>query len=840
MKQNRIVAWILILSLVLGIGTVTTPIEVQAEKVKVKNIKIDEPYEKKVIVAKGKKIQLSATVSVSPNTKSNKKVSFVSTKKKIATVSKSGVIKAKKVGTTKIIITSKKNKKKKTKVTVKVVKYPVQRVSFDKTSISLNLGDKTFLKTTIKARKGANRTVYWTTSDANIVSVSQWGFLIAKHPGTAKIEAKAIDGSNKKAVCMVKVNEGISPTNAPVTTKAPIESIAPTEVPKVTNTPEVTKAPDATNTPEITKTPEITQCPSATPTVKPTVIPSVTPSVAPESVVNIESVTVENDSVLSFCIDQEYELDAADIQVMKKRNPVGTYQYEFSIEDVITEDNKTYQIVFSDEAKITTGDYIQVSLPSLYSAKEISYVQQVEEFQEDTKYIKATKGKAISTQNIPVWREYDENLTDTSRDHIVGMISYEITGLPSGITHAAYLDYGVTVSGTPEETGIFNAVITAKDEAGNTFIRNCVFYVGSEDVIAAPDMEIYWASEDADANGIYTINATGGSGKYTYSVEENQYGIVLSENNSKAIEIPYQEPGDYTVEVAITDKENAELTTSMHVKFHVIPTKTFTGKVVDKQGNPVSGAKVIFFNTDKTHIIKPRESITETDGTFSCMVPTGTYDLKVYHEYSDGTTYVLGKEISESDVELSDITLPIYPVTIEVDEGKILRSTAEWYNDLQQVIGIGTNFWVKKGNYQFYSYPVMDDFLVDTVKKIATITVEDSVLVELSYEDIDTEITQMTSDSINVNIGTRRFGYVSYTPDVTGTHNISITDIASTGRGIVLYDSDGNILSSKESSYTQIKITHDLTAGSTYYIATYWKEPTAKITSIPLTVTSVE
>ena len=49
----------------------------------------------------------------SPNKKANKKVTYKSKNKKIATVNKKGVVKAKKTGSTKITITSAKSKKKK-------------------------------------------------------------------------------------------------------------------------------------------------------------------------------------------------------------------------------------------------------------------------------------------------------------------------------------------------------------------------------------------------------------------------------------------------------------------------------------------------------------------------------------------------------------------------------------------------------------------------------------------------------------------------------------------------------------------------------------------------------
>ena len=75
-------------------------------KVKVKKVTVKSNYGSSVHIAVGKKVILTTTVKVSPNKSANKKVSYKSSNKKIATVNQKGVVKAKKKGTCVIYIYS--------------------------------------------------------------------------------------------------------------------------------------------------------------------------------------------------------------------------------------------------------------------------------------------------------------------------------------------------------------------------------------------------------------------------------------------------------------------------------------------------------------------------------------------------------------------------------------------------------------------------------------------------------------------------------------------------------------------------------------------------------------
>lgn len=197
-----------------GAGSVT---EAASKKVTVKKIvSVNSLTGSRTIrLAKGKKASLKTTVTVTPNKTANKKVTYKSSNKKIATVSKKGVITGKKAGTAKITVASAKNSKKKAVVTVKVVKGKVTGIRLNKTSGSLTVGDTEALKATVKISKGGSKDVVWTTSNRKVATVSKKGVVRAVGAGTAAITVKAADGTGKKAAYKVTVKKkGTADTQA--------------------------------------------------------------------------------------------------------------------------------------------------------------------------------------------------------------------------------------------------------------------------------------------------------------------------------------------------------------------------------------------------------------------------------------------------------------------------------------------------------------------------------------------------------------------------------------------------------------------------------------------------
>lgn len=126
-------------------------------------------------------------------------VKFSSTKKKIATVSAKGVIKAKKVGSTTIKL--KAGNGSKASVKVKVYKAP-SKVTLSPKVLSLDVGGTGQLSATLpKKTAGA---VTYTSSNTGVAQVDAAGLVTAVGEGSAVITARTYNG--KKAKCTVEVS----------------------------------------------------------------------------------------------------------------------------------------------------------------------------------------------------------------------------------------------------------------------------------------------------------------------------------------------------------------------------------------------------------------------------------------------------------------------------------------------------------------------------------------------------------------------------------------------------------------------------------------------------------
>ena len=217
----------------------------------VKKLKLSR---KSARIAVGKSVRLKVTIF--PKNATDKKLTWTSSKPKVASVKK-GKVKALKKGKTTITVTAPSGKKAKCKVTVyKVIK--VKRVKLSAKTLALTVGAEARLTAKVLPKNATNQKIRWSTSNPRVASVAG-GTVKAVGAGTAIITAKS--HNNRKAACVVTVKE--APKTAAVT-PAPTGTPKPTVTPAPTGTAEPTVTPEPTGTPEPTVTPE----PTGTPEVK--------------------------------------------------------------------------------------------------------------------------------------------------------------------------------------------------------------------------------------------------------------------------------------------------------------------------------------------------------------------------------------------------------------------------------------------------------------------------------------------------------------------------------------------------------------------------------------------
>ena len=171
---------------------------------------------KVTVVAAPKKVTLdkkSAVLGVKekltlmPQVTKNSHTSFTYTvkNKKIATVSKTGVVTGKKAGKTTVTVATHNGKKATLELTVK--KAP-KKVTVKPRTLELEAGQTYILSATLP-KKTASYKLTWTSSNKKVATVDANGLVTAVKPGTAKITVKTFN--KKKAVCKVTVKEPFNP-----------------------------------------------------------------------------------------------------------------------------------------------------------------------------------------------------------------------------------------------------------------------------------------------------------------------------------------------------------------------------------------------------------------------------------------------------------------------------------------------------------------------------------------------------------------------------------------------------------------------------------------------------
>ena len=132
----------------------------------------------------------------------NEKITWTSSKPKVATVSPDGKVTPKKKGKTKITARISNGKKVTWKIKVRELK--AKKISLNKKKATLHAGETLKLKAKLKP-KGSTAKIKWKSSKKKIASVSKNGTVTARKKGKAVITAQLPNG--KKAKCKITVKK---------------------------------------------------------------------------------------------------------------------------------------------------------------------------------------------------------------------------------------------------------------------------------------------------------------------------------------------------------------------------------------------------------------------------------------------------------------------------------------------------------------------------------------------------------------------------------------------------------------------------------------------------------
>ena len=156
-------------------------------------------------ITEGESETLTATITPS-NATGDKTVKWSSSNAEVAAVDSNGKVTAKKAGTAVITATSSNRKTASCTVTVKQKEIAITGISLNKSTTSITEGESETLTATITPSNATgDKTVKWSSSNAEVAAVDSNGKVTAKKAGTAVITATS--SNRKTASCTVTVKQ---------------------------------------------------------------------------------------------------------------------------------------------------------------------------------------------------------------------------------------------------------------------------------------------------------------------------------------------------------------------------------------------------------------------------------------------------------------------------------------------------------------------------------------------------------------------------------------------------------------------------------------------------------
>lgn len=143
---------------------------------------------------------------VTPVNASVPNVTFTSSSESVATVSSEGTVTALGLGTTEITAYAQDGSGVSRSFALTVVGQKAEKLTL-KGKTEMEVGDTQTLSAVIEPGNTTNRTLKFTSSDINVVTVSEKGYVSANSVGTAVITVETTDGSNLKQEITITVSE---------------------------------------------------------------------------------------------------------------------------------------------------------------------------------------------------------------------------------------------------------------------------------------------------------------------------------------------------------------------------------------------------------------------------------------------------------------------------------------------------------------------------------------------------------------------------------------------------------------------------------------------------------
>lgn len=210
-KSKSFIAILVTIILAVNIlwGSLVNVVAATKQTKEIIKVEYTKPSTAVLVLKKGKTYNLKYRVL--PEEAMNTKVKFTSSNKKVATVSTKGKIKAIKAGLANIRVESVTDKDKSAVIAVRVGT-PIEKISVNMDSVTLEKGETTSIEATLSPSKATYKKIRYISSDQSIATVSSNGKITAIGAGTTEVIAMAMDGSEIKSTCTVTVKDTTDPT----------------------------------------------------------------------------------------------------------------------------------------------------------------------------------------------------------------------------------------------------------------------------------------------------------------------------------------------------------------------------------------------------------------------------------------------------------------------------------------------------------------------------------------------------------------------------------------------------------------------------------------------------
>lgn len=635
------------LAMVLGMTAVVNPETAEAKKVTVKKVTVTAPSGKTAYVAKGKKIKLTATVKVTPNKKANKKVTYKSSNKKIATVNSKGEVKGVKAGSTKITVTSKKNSKKKATIKVVVKKAAVKKVTISTKKATLAVGATKKLTAKVTPKKNVSNKIAWSSSNKKIASVTSKGVVKGVKEGTATITAKAADGSGKKATCKVTIGAGIKDITVP---NDGVVRVSLTSA----------KALTANNfVVQNKKTPNGTYGASKGIEKVISTDGGKTYDVLLDNTCSIMSYSYVKVTVSALAVDKSKEVYVGDVP--------GTTAY--GVTDTVTRVTgmvgESFDEVFSLQNVGAVG-VVKYSITGLPEGLK-AYISK-----EGTNVDVKGKFKKVENGTTAVLTGVDENGKSFKRSYVFYVGDENtIVGNFLGDTILSYQPDNPMTKDINEASG-FNFSFENIKDLGNGVI--------------------------AGGSGDYEYSVTGLPAQVDTCSIEGDLGHA-KDANGNYVAVP---AATYNVNVVVKDALNPARQASFPFTLTIVDGVVLTGTVKDASGAPAKGIEVT--GNTKRDAYGNYDAFSGTvraDGTYKARIIPGEYSQMAYfgggYEFTVGNVYTAGTVVK-------DYTLPVYKVNIVPSIPGAAGYEIESRPYVYDANGVSTSIRCDYDDYSLYTY----------------------------------------------------------------------------------------------------------------------------------------